>query len=149
MNKISLIVIALAFVNPVWAGSWGLGGPRGMGYGLGPCADTELDLTAEQASRLKIVQSDYLRSVRPMQMELRDKKAELRICEPNKGNETAMIAQLRDRVRELQQQIREIWLAYKMECRAILTPEQLDRLNSGQDGGGPRSGMGRMGRDGH
>jgi Spy/CpxP family protein refolding chaperone len=143
--KLLIYVLVLAFVSPVWAGSWGQGPGRGMNYGLGPCADTELDLIPEQASRMKAVQSDYQKNLRPLRMELMDKRAELKMCEPEKGKETVRTTQLRDQVRELHEQIREIWLRYKMECRAILTPEQLDRLNSVKGSGGPRSGMGRMG----
>ena len=145
MIKLLIYVLVLAFVSPVWAGSWGQGPGRGMNYGLGPCADTELDLIPEQASRMKAVQSDYQKNLRPLRMELMDKRAELKMCEPEKGKETVRTTQLRDQVRELHEQIREIWLRYKMECRAILTPEQLDRLNSVKGSGGPRSGMGRMG----
>jgi len=145
MIKVFLLVFALGFVNPVWASSWGQGPGRGMGYGLGSCADTELDLSSEQASRMKVVQSDFQRSLRPLQMELLDKRTELKVCEPGKGKETVRTSQLRHQVRELHEKIQEIWLAYKMECRALLIPEQLDRLNSAKGGGGPRPGMGRMG----
>ncbi len=144
--KLLIYVLALAFVSPVWAGSWGQGAGRGMNYDLGPCADLELDLSSEQSSRMKVVQSDFQKSLRPLQMELRVKRIELRICEPGKGKETSRITQLRNQVRELHEQIREIWLRYKMECRAILTPEQLDGISSIQGGGGPRPGIGRMGR---
>jgi Spy/CpxP family protein refolding chaperone len=145
MIKLLIYVLVLAFVSPVWAGSWGQGLGRGMGYGLGSCADPDLDLSPEQASRMKVVQSKYQKSLRTLQMEFQEKRIELKMCEPGKGKDTARTTQLRDQVRELQEKIREIWLAYKMECRAILTSEQLDRLNSAKGGGGPRPGMGRMG----
>jgi hypothetical protein len=143
--KLLICVLVLAFVSPVWAGSWGQGAGRGMNYGLGSCADPELELIPEQASRMKAVQSDFQKSLRPLQMELMDKRAELRMCEPGKGKETGRTTQLRHQVRELHEKIQEIWLSYKMECRSILTLEQLDRLNSGKGGGGARPGMGRMG----
>ena len=143
MIKLLIYLLVLAFVSPVWAGSWGQGPGRGMIYGLGPCADLDLDLSPDQASRMKAIQSDYQKSVRPLRMELLDKRTELRICEPGKGKETVRTTQLRDQLRELQEKIREIWLRYKMECRAFLSPEQLDRLSSAKGGGGPRPGMGR------
>ena len=143
--KLLIYVLVLVFVSPVWAGSWGQGQGRGMNYGLGSCADPELDLSSEQSSRMKFVQSDFQKSLRPLQMELRDKRIDLRMCEPGKGKETVRTTQLRDQVRDLHEKIHEIWLRYKMECRAILTPEQLDRLNSAKGGEGPLPGMGRMG----
>jgi Spy/CpxP family protein refolding chaperone len=145
MIKLLIFVLVLAFVGPVWAGSWGQGPGRGMNYGLDPCADQESDLNPEQASRMKVVQSNYQESIQPLQMELRDKRIELRMCEPGKGKETVRTTQIRNQVRKLHEKIQEIWLSYKMECRAILTPEQLDRLNAIQGGRGPRPGMGRMG----
>jgi Spy/CpxP family protein refolding chaperone len=145
MIKLLIFVLVLAFVSPVWAGSWGQGPGRGMNYGLGPCADTELDLIPEQASRMKALQSDYQKNLRPLRMELMDKRAELKMCELGKGKETVRTAQLRNRIRELHEKIGEIWLSYKMECRAILTPEQLGRLSSVQGGQGPWQGKGRMG----
>ncbi len=51
--KLLICVLVLAFVSPVWAGSWGQGPGRRMNYGLGPCADLELDLSSEQSSRMK------------------------------------------------------------------------------------------------
>ena len=143
MIKPLICVLVLAFVSPVWAGSWGQGLGRGMNYGLGSCADPELDLSPEQASRMKALQSDYQKSLRPLQMELPDTRTELKMCEP--GKETVRTTQLRNKVQEIHQQIREISLRYKMDCRAILTPEQLDRLNSAKGPAGLRPGMGRMG----
>lgn len=133
----------MALGSPALAGSWGRGLGRGMGYGLGPCADTELNLAPDQALKLKAIQSDYLKSIRPLQMELLDKKAELRICEPGMGREAVRAAQLRKRVQEIDEKIREARLRYKMECRALLSPEQLDRLDALKGSGGP-PGMGRM-----
>ena len=111
MINLLIVVLVLAFVSPVWAGFWGQGPGRGMNYGLGPCADTELDLSSEQASRMKAVQSDFQKNLRPLQIELKEKRTELKVCEPGKGNETVRTSQLRDQVRELQEKIREIWLA--------------------------------------
>ena len=145
MIKLFILVLVLAFVSPIWAGSWGQGPGRGMNHGLGSCADPELDLSPEQTSRMKVIQSNYLEGIRPLQMELRDKRTELKMCEPGKGKETVRTSQLRNRVRELHEQIREIWVRYKMECRTILTPEQLDRLNSVQGGEKSRFRMGRTG----
>jgi len=144
ITKLLIYVLVLAFVSPVWAGSWGQGAGRGINYGFGPCADTELNLSPEQSSRLKTVQSEYQKSIRPLKMELQDNKTELRICETGKGKEMARTTQLQNRVRELHEKIQEIWLSYKVECRALLTPEQLDRLNSAKGGGRTRPGMGRM-----
>ena len=143
--KLLIYVLVLAFVSPVWAGSWGQGPGRGMGYGLGPGTYTELDLSSEQAYRMKVIQSDFQKSLRPLQMELLDNRTELKVCEPGKGKETVRTVQLRNRIQELHEKIGEIWLSYKMECRAILTPEQLDRLSSVQGGRGPWPGKGRMG----
>ena len=84
MIKLLIYVLVLAFVSPVWAGSWGQGLGRGMGYGLGPCADPDLNLSPEQASRMKVIQSDYQKSIRPLQMEFQDKRIELKMCEPGR-----------------------------------------------------------------
>ena len=85
MIQLLILIIALVFVSPVWAGPWGQGPGRGMHYGLGPCADPELNLSPEQASRMKALQSDYQKNLRPLRMELMDKRAELRIGEPGNG----------------------------------------------------------------
>ena len=144
MNKIFLIIVmVVALGSPALAGSWARGMGRGMGYGLGHCTDSELNLTPDQASKLKALQSEYLKSIRPFQMELLDKRAELRICEPGMGREAVRAAQLRRRVQEIDEKIREAWLRYKMECRALLTLDQLDRLDALKGTGGS-PGMGRM-----
>jgi hypothetical protein len=140
-----LFFMALTLAGPGWAGSWGQGLGRGSGYGLGPCADTELNLSPEQASRLKAVQSEYLKAIRLLQVEITDRKNELRLCEPGRGKETVRTSQLRQLVRERQGQIREIWVRYKMECQSILTPEQLEQIHSIEGSRGPRPGLGRLG----
>jgi hypothetical protein len=145
MKKIYLLFLALSLAGPVWAGSWGQGLGRGMGYGLGHCADPELELSPEQASRLKVVQSEYLKRIRPHQEEITGLKNELRLCKPGRSEETVKASQLRQQIRELQGQIREIWVRYKMECQAILTPEQLEQVHSVEGSRGPRPGLGPMG----
>ena len=131
MNKVFLIIALLtALGNPALADSWGKGLGRGMGYGLGPCAGTELNLAPGQAAKVKAVQSQYLEAVRPLQRELRIKREELRVCEPGRVREEVRAAQLRREAQEIHEKIREAWFRYKMDCRALLTPEQLDRLDS-------------------
>jgi Spy/CpxP family protein refolding chaperone len=146
MNNIFLIVaLLLVLGNPAFADSWGKGLGRGMGYGLGPCVDTELNLAPDQAAKVKAVQSQYLEAVRPLQRELRVKREELRVCEPGRVREEVRAAQLRREAKGIREKIREAWLRYKMDCRALLTPEQLDQLDSPKGSGMPRPGLGRMG----
>jgi hypothetical protein len=129
MNKSLIIIILLiAMGDTTFAGSWGLGPGRGMGYGLGPCARVELNLTPDQATRLQTLQSEYLERVKPLRKELMVKGAELKVCESEQRMETGRVAQLQKEVRGLHERLHEKWLRYKMKCRDLLTLEQLEQL---------------------
>ena len=130
--------------DPALAGDGSKRPGRGTGYGLGPCVDAELNLSGEQAIKLKAIQSDYLKSVQKLQRDLAVMRGELKMCGPDDEKETNRAAQLRRTIQEHHEKIREIWLRYKIACRELLTPDQQERLDSLKGSGRYRSGIGRM-----
>jgi Spy/CpxP family protein refolding chaperone len=116
-------------------------GPGGMGAVANPAASVlrrqaDLDLTAEQVTRLEAIRSRVEQENGPRLAQIRAAWAEVRPAQP-RGLTAEQREQLRARVRDLQpvhQQIRETSRAAAAEVRAVLTDEQrtnLQELRSG------------------
>jgi len=145
MNKILVVIVMLVlFAQPVFGGTRGRGPGKGMGmgYGLGSYGMAELNLTPDQGSKLKALQSDYLRSLQVLQRELMIKRSELRVMDSRPTEEIPRLNRLRLEIQDVRKKIREIWLNYKMECQALLTSEQLEQLGSMERGRRQHPGMG-------
>lgn len=103
------------------------GSVRGYGigyYGYNLTFDATLNLTAEQAARIRVLDERYVQDVAPVRAQLRDKGHELKSewlqTEPDRGR----IAGLQKEVAKLQKQIREKIAGHRAEVLNILTPEQ-------------------------
>jgi Spy/CpxP family protein refolding chaperone len=136
MGKTKHIVPAVAWA---FAGPW----EQGPGWGMYPSGPSDLDLTAEQSTKLQALREAYLKDVTPLRNQLFSKRAELRLLwtEPN-PDQDKIVAKQKEML-EIQSQLEERSTAFRLETRKVLTPEQWAQLSTSGHGMERRGHMGR------
>ena len=149
MYKILLVMVMVILSGPpVFAELRGPGMGMGMryGYGLGGCGDPELHLSPDQVEKVRRLQRHYLEEVRLLQRKFMLKRAELGMLNSGNSEEAPVVNRRQQEIQAIREKIRETWITYKIECRALLTSEQLEQLGSMERRPGHRHGMGWINR---
>jgi Spy/CpxP family protein refolding chaperone len=150
MKKWGLIV---ALVVLGWSSAWAFGGPwggmqGGPGCGMNPCFGSNMNLTDAQKAQLQPKHDSFMTEMSPLRDELFSKKMELREMWKKANPSQAEISAKQQEIRAIQTQMQEKATEYQLECRQMLTPEQLEKMNTtlgscGGRGGGQGCRMGR------
>ncbi|HBZ56135.1 MAG TPA: hypothetical protein DEO88_12080, partial [Syntrophobacteraceae bacterium] len=124
----------------------GMGGGmgQGMGCGMGPMMLRGLDqlnLSAEQWSKVQALKVAHLKAATPIQNQLMVKRNELGLLWAEVNPDAAQVLAKQKEVGELQIQMREKGAQFALDVRKILTPEQLTKFSAMGPGMGPRHGM--------
>jgi Spy/CpxP family protein refolding chaperone len=126
--------------------AWGPGFGRGSGMGPGYGTPAIPNLTAEQSSKIQVLQKSHLDEITPLQQDLLKKKTELRSLWLTQNPDQAKITALQKDILNLLTKLQEKGTNISLEIRKVLTPEQQAQLATYGPGFGP--GMGKMGRMG-
>lgn len=101
-----------------------------------------LDLTDAQQTQIKAIHKKHVDGMKAQRESLQTKRQEMyQLMRDPKATRDQAIARHRE-VQALQQQLMEDSLAGWFEARALLTPEQLKKLETMKAGKGQRRGMG-------
>jgi Spy/CpxP family protein refolding chaperone len=119
---------------------------RGMGPRLGQRPGVSEELTPEQSAKMEKVRQDYWKETVSLRQEIGEKKAEMRLLNPNVKTEADRIDRLRKDIQGLQEKIREKNFNYRCQCQDLLSPEQRDSILSFGPGRERDSGRGRRNR---
>lgn len=147
--KKSLIVLSLVVtlvLGAVSAYAYGPGdGPRCKG---GPCRESfgggkAAALTPEQDKKLQELRQKFVAETAKLRGELLTKRLELQSLWTNPKAEAKAIMEKEKAFRDLQNQMRDKRLQFKLEARQFLTPEQIAGFRPGC-GMGPGAGWGPM-----
>ena len=159
MKKITIIaalflVVASATAAMAWGPCFsGKGGRMGPGRWMNFSTLSSLNLTPEQSERVRALRESYLRDTMPLQTQLFNKRAELKLLWIQTVSEPDKIKAKQKEILGLAGQIQEKATDCVLVFRNILTPEQCSQFLSpgfcrgygpkGRRGGGPRDkGMG-------
>ncbi|MDZ7696284.1 MAG: Spy/CpxP family protein refolding chaperone [Deltaproteobacteria bacterium] len=143
-----LIVLALV-VGMMFTGSLALAGSRGWGHGMSPgycwsnAGASNLNLTEEQSGKLQTLREDYVKEITPLQNQMISLRAEMRLLWNAAGPEAEKILAKQRELSGIQAQLDEKAAQYRLDCRAMLTPEQQSKMTS--FGPGMGRGMDRCG----
>lgn len=119
----ALIILA---VTAAAAGPWG--------SGMGPRAALTLELTPDQSAELQALDEAHWKEVAPLRNELLAKNEELRqLLAASDPDRTAILAKQRE-IHDLRGTVGELGIQHQLDRRALLTPEQQQKL---AERGGP------------
>jgi len=130
LSTLLLFTVGTASVLHAWRG-----GPEGMGYGSAPygaivLADPNLDLTTEQAARIRALDEKYLREIKPLRDQLYGKSRELRSAWLQTTPDRNKINDLQNDVTNLRGQMRVKMTAHRLDALNVLTSEQQAKVQA-------------------
>jgi Spy/CpxP family protein refolding chaperone len=142
-----LMVVALGTVSHAYGGRGGPGGGMGYGggyYGAGLLNQPGLNLTAEQASKIRTMDAQFLRENKPLQDKLYSKRGDLKLLWMERNPDQQKINAAQSEMRALRDQAQDKATAHRLAVLNILTPEQREQVQSyGPGRGMPRRAAGR------
>jgi Spy/CpxP family protein refolding chaperone len=108
----------------------GMGSGCGIGpdCGMGPYALANLNLSAEQSSKIQALGEARLKEVSPLQNQLFSKRAELGLLWIQSNPDQEKITAKQKEISNLRDQVQEKATQYRLELRKVLTSEQKAQL---------------------
>ena len=95
----------------------------------GPAAN--LNLTAEQSGKLNSLHQEFLEETLPIRNELASKALEFRTLLASPSTDKTQVKAKQQEMFVLQNKMQEQFLAYRLDAREILTPDQISMLPPG------------------
>ncbi len=152
MKKLMIVLslVSMMVLGAVYSYAYGPGhGSRGKG---GPCWESSETgkasaLTPEQRTKFQELRQKFVDETAKIRGSLLTKKLELQSLWTNPKAEAKAIVDKEKELRDLQNQMRDKGLQFKLEARQFLTPEQISGLGPGcgmGSGFGPGAGRGQM-----
>lgn len=144
---LALFVVALAVAVAGTVFAQGGRGPMG-GPGMGPRCDMTnvpgLNLSADQAAKIKNMQSLHFKDVEPVRNQMFTKRQELRQLWQQKTPDQAKIEAVQKDIQSLRNQLQSKQTQYRFAVLKELTPEQQDKIKA-SNWGCPKFGAGKNG----
>lgn len=139
-----VMTLAVAVAGSVFAQGRGpMGGP-----GMGPRCDITnapgLNLSADQAAKIKTLQSSHFKDVEPVRSQMFTKRQELRQLWQQKTPDQAKIEAAQKDIQNLRNQLQSKQTQYRFAVLKELTPEQQDKIKA-SNWGCPKFGAGKKG----
>lgn len=143
-------MLVFAVAGSVLAQGRGYMGGPGTGYRCDITAVPGLNLSAEQAQKIKDLQSAHWKDVQPLRDQMWTKRQELRQLWQQKSPDQAKIEAKQKEVQDLRGKLQAKQTEYRLAMLKQLTPEQRDKLQTtnwgcprlkGGHRGGPKGGM--------
>ncbi|OGP73542.1 MAG: hypothetical protein A2V86_04700 [Deltaproteobacteria bacterium RBG_16_49_23] len=148
-SMIILGLVSIMVLGALYAYAFGPGyGPRGKGGQGGLCWESSETgkasaLTPEQKTKFQELRQEFVDETAKLRETLLTKKLELQSLWTNPKAEAKAIVDKEKELRDLQNQMRDKGLQFKLEARQFLTPEQIAEFGPGC-GMGPGFGRGQM-----
>lgn len=143
---IVLGIVSIMVLGTVYAFAYGPGfGPHGKG---GPCWQSSEpgrvpNLTPEQKTKFQELRQKFVAETAKLRGDLLTKRLELQSLWSNPKADAKAIIDKERELRDLQNQMRDKGLQFRLEARQFLTPEQISEIGPGC-GMGPGFGRGPM-----
>jgi Spy/CpxP family protein refolding chaperone len=147
MKKLATILVTLFTVTAFAASAFatGPGWGRGHGgegyYGKDITLMSELNLTAEQTTKINAFREAFLKDSKPLQDKMFSKRGDLKILWLQQNPDEEKILAMQKDIRALRDQIQEKRDVYRLNVYNVLTPEQKEKLKSYGPGRGFGHGM--------
>jgi Spy/CpxP family protein refolding chaperone len=139
----SALIILLVSATMAMAGQGDRFKRHGRGFGMGPDAFSELNLTQEQTAKIQALRDAFRKDMIPVRAELVRKRAELKLMWMQTELDANKIRALQKEVHDIKGRLQEKLTDHKLEIYNILTPEQRMQMQAREfdRGHGPRGRM--------
>lgn len=135
MKKVSMVFMAVLISTALTttAFAFGPGGGWGRGHGGRPCynqgdgpipAASQLNLTAEQTEKIKVLRETHLKDVTPLRDKMFSKRAELKLLWLQASPDQSKITAAQKEIRALRDQLEDKRTSHRLAVFNLLTPEQ-------------------------
>ena len=134
-----LFLFAMGAMTTVYAWRRGQGGMVGYGsdcYGAGVLANPNLNLTEEQAVRIRALDEKYLGEIKPIQDQFYSARGELKWEWLQRTPDHSKISVLQQEVTNLRNQMRGKMTGHRLDVLKVLTPEQQANIKENRPGRG-------------
>jgi Spy/CpxP family protein refolding chaperone len=134
MKKVTVTIMALLVIAMIATAALAFGPGRGPGYG--PCGRGdfggfgELNLTAEQKTKLIELRDAQFKDVKPLQEQMFAKRDELRKLWLEVNPDQGKITAAQKEMRAVRDQMQDKMTAFRLESLKVLTPEQREKAIS-------------------
>lgn len=131
MKKLIILGAVMALlVSSTWviAGPFGTGCGGGHGRWMGLHALSSLNLTADQAEKLRSMKESFMKEVGPLRLQIFEKRAELRLLWIQTSPDPKRIKATQKEIGELWAQVRDKITDFRLAIRHVLTPDQVSQL---------------------
>lgn len=143
----TLLVASTVFAAGPCGNCPGFGGGQGMGPGAGLA---QIDnLTKEQKDQFNGLRTEFLKKQEALRTQKAQKRIELMDLASKSPQDEAVIQKKKEEIWAVQDQMKNEGRAFGTKIRALLTPEQREKLGVTMGGGcgfGGQGGCGAMGR---
>jgi len=136
-----LIVAALSTYAFAYGPGWGRGHGGGPYDGYDPATLSQLNLTAEQTTKINAFREAFLKDDKPLQDKMFGKRGDLKLLWLQQNPDQEKILAVQKEIRALRDQIQEKRDVYRLNVYNVLTPEQKEKLKSYGSGRGFGHGM--------
>jgi Spy/CpxP family protein refolding chaperone len=155
MKKVTVTVMALLVTAMIATAALAFGPGRGPGYG--PCGRGdfggfgELNLTADQKTKLNELRDAQFKDIKPLQDQMFTKRDDLRKLWLEPNPDQGKIAAAQKEMRSVRDQMQDKMTAFRLESLKVLTPEQKEKAKTyaagyrDGHGFGPGRGYGKSG----
>jgi zinc resistance-associated protein len=162
MKKIIMTLVTVIIVTAFAASAFAFGPGSGRGHGGGPydgydpAVLSQLNLTADQTTKINAFREAFLKDTKPLQDKMFSKRGDLKLLWLQQNPDQEKILAVQKEIRTLRDQIQEKRDLYRLNVYTVLTPEQKQKSKSygpgrgfghgmrggtGYPGGGPGAGM--------
>jgi Spy/CpxP family protein refolding chaperone len=134
MKKAVLTIMALTITAIIATSVLAFGPGRGPGYG--PCGRGDfgqfgdLNLTAEQKTKLTELKDARFKEIKPLQEQMFTKRDDLRKLWLEPNPDQAKITAAQKEMRTIRDQMQDKMTAFRLESLKVLTPEQKEKAKS-------------------
>lgn len=134
MKKIMVTIMALLVTAMIATAAPAFGPGRGPGYG--PCGRGdfggfgELNLTADQKTKLNELRDAHFKDIKPLQEQMFAKRDELRKLWLESNPDQGKITAAQKEMRSVRDQMQDKMTASRLESLKILTPAQQEKAKS-------------------
>ena len=128
MSILGAFMILMASATWAMAGPFGPGCGGTYGGGMGAQALSFLNLTTDQAEKIRSLRESFMREIKPIRLQMFNTRAELRLLWMQTNLDSEKVKAKQKEMGAIQGKIRDRITDLRLAIRKVLTPDQVSQL---------------------